>query len=304
MQISFENAIRCIFVLPAISSVLTAPVFSATKHLSAIKNNALVPSSMDNVIHLENKISELLESHDFSFLNHQEYDGNKSRRGISPNKIKYQGQRECLKKVINDLYSLDEIIKPQIFESETCSHMAEINSAAENKLSIKLAEISPTSCLKFCEETNRQLNENLDNLGFREGHLNFELRTLENNLPIADDAEQVRNIIDGKLAVVQKTRDEIYQLQDECDSVLDKEAKNIASSTLKKNRFNNDCRPLFNSDIKYPTFPALADTAYDGVSMHRGNLIGTCREMLIEHIELANTEIWQKKSTDRSTVDF
>jgi len=216
---------------------------------------------------------------------------------LKASRAKYAVQRECLKQVIRDLHLLDEVIRPQIEESEICSEMGEINQRAEDKLTIKLVKIPPTSCLKFCEETHAQLRENTVTLDFKANHLDFEERTLDRHQSINFDAESVREVIYAKKRVIKQVKDTASRLQEECNAVLDNEAKNIADANGNKRNFDVKCSPLFTREVVYPSFPTALDIAYDGVTLHRANLISTCARMLREHVALASAKIWPKKST-------
>ncbi|ORJ19569.1 hypothetical protein BS639_19585 [Rouxiella silvae] len=216
---------------------------------------------------------------------------------LKASRVKYAVQRECLKQVIRDLHLLDEVIRPQIEESEICSEMGEINQRAEDKLTIKLVKIPPTSCLKFCEETHAQLRENTVTLDFKANHLDFEETTLNRHQSTDFDVTSIREIIHDKKRAVQQAIDASSRLEKECNSVLDNEAKNIADSHGNKQTFDVKCSPNFSKEVVYPIFPTALDIAYDGVTRHRANLIATCARMLQEHVTLAYAKIWQKKST-------
>ena len=304
MIISKENFIWALTIIPTVTNILTSPVSAVINNLSSVSTNNSQPSSLNKVHIIENKITQLINSSNFAMIDKYAQEKTPLRRSLTESRKIYKIQRECLKQVISDLYSLDDIIRPQIFESEICGEMVKTNDETDKLLDLQLVKVSENGCLKFCEDTQRQLNENRKILAFKDGHLDFEQQTLDQNQPIINDAEVVQQTIDEKKRRVSKTLEEIQRLEEECNSVLNNEAKNIANSIQKKVHFDQRCRPNFNQDIHYPEFPSRRDIAYDGVSKHLGNLINTCREMLIEHVELANTEIWQKKSTDRSAVDF
>jgi len=216
---------------------------------------------------------------------------------LEASQIKYDLQRQCLKHVISDLNSLSDVIRPQNEESEICGEMGSINQQAENKLMIKLLKIPSARCLKFCEETHTTLRENAVTLDFKANHLDFEERTLDRHQSINFDAESVREVIYAKKRVIKQVKDTASRLQEECNAVLDNEAKNIADANGNKRNFDVKCSPLFSREVVYPSFPTALDIAYDGVTLHRANLISTCARMLREHVALASAKIWPKKST-------
>lgn len=302
MIISKENMLTVMCLFHRVVSILSGPVSYAGKHIMKVKNGRQQPHSLDPPSLMHDKLGRYQRTIQQALNKYA--DDDPVFRTPDKSRERYGLQRNCIKAVISDLNSLSEVIRPQSEENEVCGQMDELNISAEHKLGVKLNAIPPSDCLKFCDETQRQLSANKGILAFSNNFLEFQKEVMERNRPTHLDQTPIRELIEVKQRVVSETLSHIQQLDDECNAVLDNEGRNIASSRELKQNFDRDCLPHFRGDITYPTFPTAPDIAYDGVSRHRANLINTCRDMLVEHIEFAQTEIWQKKSTGRSAVDF
>ena len=302
MIISKQNMLTVMCLFHRAVSILAGPISYVGEQLMKVGNSRQRPHSLDAPSLMHDKLG--LYQRTIQQALSQYADDDPIFRTPEKSRERYRIQRSCIKAVIGDLNSLSEVIRPQIEENDVCGQMNELNTLAEQKLGVTLKAISPSNCLKFCDDTQRQLNENKDILTFSNNYFEFQKEVMERNQPTQADLTPYREVIDVKQQAIRQTLHHIQQLDQECNSVLDNEGRNIASSRELKQNFDRDCLPHFMGSIHYPTFPTTLDIAYDGVSRHRANLINTCREMLVEHIELAQTEIWQKKSTGQGAVDF
>lgn len=302
MIISNATLLNLLSLFNGVTRVLASPAIQPLSHVSAIGNVPQHPLSLHSLNIINDKSDNF---HHIALRSLNIYDEQEPPvRTSAQTRRQYRIQRECIKDVISDLNALNEVIRPQIHESEICGEMDEAMALAQQALPVALVPIPPANCLKFCADTQRSLKMNAEILAFADNHLDYEIRTLDNNQPTHIQAAIIRTVIDTKKQRIEDIYARTRLLDEECDSVLDKEANNIVGSFTRKKRFDRQCLPYFHGDIHYPTFPETPDIAYDGVSRHRADLIDTCRDMLIEHVELAKAEIWQKKSTGRGAVDF
>jgi|GEM_PF-2101713 hypothetical protein len=105
-------------IISAIGNILSAPFFPVSNNISTVFNDNLCPASLDKLCYIDNRISPLTRQYDFWFTHPFPLKNTASKRSLEQNQKKYQIQREYLKEVINDLHFLDDVIRPQIFESE------------------------------------------------------------------------------------------------------------------------------------------------------------------------------------------